>query len=81
MTTQQTLQALSGGESTQAVVTAWFFEEGDRVKAGDLLLEVESDKTASEIEAEHSGVLAKIVALVGDEIAFGDVLAEFEADE
>ena len=79
MTTQQTLQALAGGDSTQAVVTTWFFEEGDRVNAGDLLVEIEAEKTASEVESEYTGVLTRIVAVVGDEIEIGDVLAEFES--
>ncbi|NIL84622.1 hypothetical protein CH281_18315 [Rhodococcus sp. 06-221-2] len=80
MATEQKLQALAGGESTQAVVTTWFVEEGDQVKAGDLLVEIEAEKTASEVESEHTGVLTRIVAAVGDEIEIGDVLAEFELD-
>ncbi len=77
----QTLEALAGGDATQAVVTAWFKSEGDVVAAGELLLEVEAEKSTSDIEAAHDGILTKIVAEVGDEVAVGDVVAEFEVAE
>jgi pyruvate/2-oxoglutarate dehydrogenase complex dihydrolipoamide acyltransferase (E2) component len=81
MNKQQTLEGLSGGEAAQAVVTAWFKSEGETVHEGELLLEVESEKTISEIEAAHTGVLIRIVAAVGDEVEVGDVIAEFEVPE
>jgi len=81
MKKQQTLEALAGGDTEQAVVTAWLKNEGDPVELGEVLLEVEAEKSTSEIEAAHAGVLVKIVAEVGDEVVLGDVLAEFEVVE
>ena len=77
----QTLEALAGGDAAQAVVTAWFKNEGDTVAAGEVLLEVEAEKSASEIESAHDGVLSRIVAVVGDEVEIGDAIAEFEVSE
>lgn len=77
----QTLEALAGGDAAQAVVTAWFKNEGDSVAAGELLLEVEAEKSASEVEAAHDGILTRILALVGDEVEIGDAIAEFEVAE
>ena len=42
----------------------WLKKEGDRIKAGDVLAEIETDKATMEVEAVDEGVLAKIV--VGD---------------
>lgn len=81
MKKQQTLEALAGGDAEHAVVTAWYKAEGDTVEASELLLEVEAEKSTSEIEAAHAGVLTRIVAVVGDEVAVGEVVAEFEVDE
>ena len=51
----------------EGLVVLWHVEEGDHVEAGKLLLEIESDKVTTEIEASASGVLAKIIVR-GDEI-------------
>jgi pyruvate dehydrogenase E1 component beta subunit len=42
----------------------WLKKEGDRVKSGDVIAEIETDKATMEVEAVDEGVLAKI--LVGD---------------
>ena len=47
---------------THGVVRAWFKREGDAVRAGEPLFEVETDKVNAEVEAEVSGVLRRIVA-------------------
>ncbi|MGO4174703.1 pyruvate dehydrogenase complex E1 component subunit beta [Bosea sp. TAF32] len=42
----------------------WLKKEGDQVKAGDIIAEIETDKATMEVEAVDEGILAKI--LVGD---------------
>ncbi len=39
----------------------WLKKEGDPVKEGEIILEIMTDKTSMEIEAEASGILLKIV--------------------
>ncbi|WP_375457853.1 pyruvate dehydrogenase complex E1 component subunit beta [uncultured Enterovirga sp.] len=48
----------------QGKLAKWLKKEGDPVKAGDVLAEIETDKATMEVEAVDEGVLAKI--LVGD---------------
>jgi 2-oxoglutarate dehydrogenase E2 component (dihydrolipoamide succinyltransferase) len=49
------------GESiTEGTISSWMKKEGDSVKFGDLLLELETDKVNLEINAEADGILAKI---------------------
>jgi pyruvate dehydrogenase E1 component beta subunit len=48
----------------QGKLAKWLKKEGDPIKAGDVLAEIETDKATMEVEAVDEGVLAKI--LVGD---------------
>ena len=43
----------------------WLKKEGDKVKAGDVIAEIETDKATMEYEAIDDGVLAKIVVPEG----------------
>ena len=43
----------------------WHVKEGDAIKAGDILAEIETDKATMEVEAVDDGVLAKIVVAEG----------------
>jgi pyruvate dehydrogenase E2 component (dihydrolipoamide acetyltransferase) len=49
----------------EGTVTAWLHAEGDEIQAGEPLLTVETEKTASDVEAPHDGVLRRIVAQEG----------------
>jgi pyruvate dehydrogenase E1 component beta subunit len=42
----------------------WLKKEGDKIKSGDILAEIETDKATMEVEAVDEGILARI--LVGD---------------
>lgn len=50
-------------------VTEWFRAEGDPVSAGEPLFTVETDKAVNDVEAPGDGVLRRIVAGVGTEVA------------
>ena len=56
-------------------IVRWLKNEGDRVEKGEVILEIESEKTAFEIEAETSGILSKIIAKAGDEVPVGATIA------
>ncbi|CCV13609.1 pyruvate dehydrogenase complex E1 component subunit beta [Mesorhizobium sp. STM 4661] len=48
-------------------VSKWLKNEGDKVVAGDVLAEIETDKATMEVEAVEEGTLAKIVVPAGTE--------------
>jgi len=62
----------------EARVSRWLVEDGAAVRAGQLVVEVETDKATVEIEAQAAGVL-RIVAREGAIVAVDGVLAELEA--
>ena len=46
---------------TEGNLTKWIVKEGDQVKAGDILAEIETDKATMEIEAVDEGIIEKIL--------------------
>ena len=55
-------------------VGVWVKQIGDRVSRGEVLVEIETDKSAVEMEATASGTLVEIVAATGDELPVGDII-------
>ena len=52
----------------------WLKKEGDAVKSGDMLAEVETDKATMELESFFDGTLIKIFAEAGSQVAIGAAL-------
>ncbi|MET3789859.1 pyruvate dehydrogenase complex dihydrolipoamide acetyltransferase [Aquamicrobium terrae] len=61
-------------------ISRWFFKEGDTVKQGDVLFEIETDKAAMEIDAPASGVLRNITGKEGVDIPVGHAVAWIYAE-
>jgi len=61
-------------EGTKAAVKAWLKRIGERVEAGEPLLELETDKVAMEVPAPSAGVLAEILVSDGQDADRGAVL-------
>jgi pyruvate dehydrogenase E2 component (dihydrolipoamide acetyltransferase) len=56
-------------------VARWLKKEGDKIKAGDVLAEIETDKATMEVEAVDEGVLAKILVPEGTaDVPVNDVI-------
>ena len=55
-------------------IIKWLKQEGDRVQAGDILAEVETDKADVEMEAFGSGVLRKILVPAGSAAPVGGLI-------
>ncbi|BCG78020.1 pyruvate dehydrogenase complex dihydrolipoamide acetyltransferase [Mesorhizobium sp. 113-3-3] len=62
-------------------ISRWFAEEGARVKKGDVLFEIETDKAAMEIDAPASGVLRDVTGKEGVDIPVGAPVAWIYADD
>ena len=59
----------------------WLKKEGDKVKSGDLIAEIETDKATMEVEAVDEGTIAKILVPEGtQDVAVNDVIAVLAGD-
>ncbi|MEA3014527.1 MAG: hypothetical protein QOD42_3072 [Sphingomonadales bacterium] len=60
----------------EGTLAKWLVKEGDTVKSGDILAEIETDKATMEFEAVDEGTIAKILVPDGtDEVKVGTVIA------
>ena len=59
---------------TVGTLVKWLKKEGDAVKSGDMLAEVETDKATMELESFFTGTLIRIFAPAGSQIAIGAAL-------
>jgi pyruvate dehydrogenase E2 component (dihydrolipoamide acetyltransferase) len=61
---------------TEGTLARWLKKEGETVKAGDIIAEIETDKATMEVEAVDEGVLGKIVVAGGTAgVKVNDVIA------
>ncbi|HEY8166983.1 MAG TPA: dihydrolipoamide acetyltransferase family protein [Gemmatimonadaceae bacterium] len=74
MATKVVMEALSPTMEEGRLVK-WLKHEGDAVKSGDVLAEVETDKAVMELAARGDGVIRKVLAAEGDASPVGTLLA------
>ncbi|MCB2129033.1 MAG: pyruvate dehydrogenase complex dihydrolipoamide acetyltransferase [Rhodobacteraceae bacterium] len=65
----------------EGTIATWLVAEGDEVKPGDVLAEIETDKATMEFEATEEGTLARILVEAGSEnVAVNSVIALLAVD-
>jgi len=74
MATSVVMPALEMAQETGKIVS-WVKKEGDTIKKGEILLEVETDKAVVEIEANADGVLAGVKSQAGAVVPVGATIA------
>jgi len=60
---------------TEGTLVKWLKKEGDKVKAGDVIAEIETDKATMEMESSEAGTIAALLAKEGDKVPVGAALA------
>lgn len=78
MATELKVPAL-GMDMEEATVLRWLVEEGTEVSKGDPVLEIETDKTSFEVEANGSGEIRSLRGEEGETLPVGTVLAYITA--
>ena len=63
---------------TEGTVSEWVVSPGDSFSSGDLVLIVETDKIANEVEAPADGTLHEVIVQVGETVPVGAVLARWD---
>jgi pyruvate dehydrogenase E1 component beta subunit len=65
----------------EGTLAKWLVKEGDTVKSGDILAEIETDKATMEFEAVDEGTISRILVAEGtDEVKVGTVIALIAAE-
>ena len=64
-----------GETVVEGTITKWLKQEGDKIEADDLLVEISTDKVDSEVPSSASGTLQKILVQEGDTVKVGTPLA------
>ena len=63
---------------TEGTVLEWPIAPGEAFAAGDIIVVVETEKVASEVEAPGAGRLVRILVPAGETVLVGTALAEWE---
>src|ERR1700751_4559526 len=65
----------------KGTLAKWLKKEGDKVKSGDVIAEIETDKATMEVEAVDEGTIAKILVPEGTaDVPVNDVFAILAGD-
>jgi pyruvate dehydrogenase E2 component (dihydrolipoamide acetyltransferase) len=82
MTVSKVVLAKLSPTMEEGTIVKWTKKEGDAVKQGDVLAEIETDKANMEMEAQGSGVLRKILVQAGGKAPIGTLIGVIaEANE
>lgn len=66
---KQGLQMVSG------CISKWYYKEGEQVKKGEPLFQMETDKLTIDIDSQFEGTLLKIIHFEGDDVPITEVIA------
>ena len=77
---QHFVMPMLGHLMEEGTVGDWRVQPGDQVRRGDILCEIETDKTNVEVESPFTGRVGQLLVQAGETVEVGAPLAEFEAD-
>ncbi|MCD8195840.1 MAG: biotin attachment protein [Lachnospiraceae bacterium] len=70
-----------GLDMEEGTISQWKKAVGDRVEEGEIICDIETDKTITNLESTVNGTLVEIVAQEGDEVEITKTIAWVEVDE
>jgi len=68
----------AGMNMVEATVIAWRKSPGERVEAGEPVVDLETDKVQLQVQAPVAGVLREVLAAVDEDVAVGATLGVIE---
>ena len=69
-----------GYNMKMGTIVFWSKQVGDKIERGEVIAEVETDKTNVEMEALASGTLVEVTHAAGAEVPVGEVIGYLETD-
>ena len=70
-----------GDSVIEATIIKWTKQQGDRVRLGETVVELETEKANFEVAAEATGILASIAKKADEDVEVGDILGTIEVSE
>jgi pyruvate/2-oxoglutarate dehydrogenase complex dihydrolipoamide acyltransferase (E2) component len=80
MLKQVQVPQLGEQKQTETLLNMWYVDAGDKVKIGDDLAELVTDKAAFNLPSPESGRIVKLLVAEGAQVLPGDSLAEIETE-
>ena len=71
---QKIIMPKLGDTMEEGIIANWIVEEGDTVKKGDTIMEIETDKATMEVESFVEGIVLKIISEEGQTVPVGAVV-------
>jgi pyruvate dehydrogenase E2 component (dihydrolipoamide acetyltransferase) len=62
------------------IITEWKVAPGDRVSAGQILFDIETNKSVMEVESPGSGIIRDLAPITGEPVAVGTVVGWIDVD-
>lgn len=64
-----------GAGVDKGIIVAWLKKQGQKVRKGEPLLQIETDKAIGEVESPYDGVVVKLLRPENSEVSVGDLIA------
>ena len=69
-----------GQEMTHGTIVEWYKKDGDQIKEGEPIFQVETEKATIDVEAEVSGTLKQILVHEDEEVPVGQIVALIQTE-
>ena len=69
-----------GEDIEEAKISFWLVEAGEHVDKGKDIVEITTDKSTFNVQANCSGVVTEVIALEGETVPVGNLLARIEEE-
>ena len=66
---------------TEGIINKWLVKVGDKVKAGDIIAEIETDKATMEVESVDEGKITHLLQVKDKKIPVNSVIAIIDGDK
>ena len=79
---QEVLMPALSPTMESGILSKWLVKEGDEIKIGDVIAEIETDKALMELESIYEGTVNELIAIEGgSEIRVNDIIARISSTE
>ncbi|MHB8278517.1 MAG: biotin/lipoyl-containing protein [Candidatus Humimicrobiaceae bacterium] len=79
--TKEVIMPKLGLTMEKGILNLWYKQEGEFIRKGEALFEVQTDKINLVVESDYSGFFVRAVANPGEELPIGQIIGYIEEEE